>query len=207
MRGSQVIGLSLITRQRGQWHSTCVKPSAANSSMVVFNGFIHPKHSRPRPSALPPESELIIQLAGITDPADGASGRAPPAQSYPEAALRSSRSPNPQCSRQTHRAIPDQQLLPNNPLPNEPGSGRCQIIHGKRSYRGDPRSNGYSDSYPNQDYLWQPQRWQSSTAKRRGQGAGSCRAYLCFQSRQPPRPHLRRWRSLKAGHQRQAAGS
>jgi hypothetical protein len=37
MRGSQLIGLSLVTRQRGQWHSTCVKPSAANSSMVACN--------------------------------------------------------------------------------------------------------------------------------------------------------------------------
>ena len=38
MRGSQLIGLSLVTRHRGQWHSTCVKPSAANSSMVACNG-------------------------------------------------------------------------------------------------------------------------------------------------------------------------
>jgi hypothetical protein len=35
IRGSQLIGLSRVTRQRGQWHSTWVKPSAANSLRVA----------------------------------------------------------------------------------------------------------------------------------------------------------------------------
>ena len=41
MRGSQLIGRSLITRHRGQKHSRCVKPSAANSLIVACNGSIH----------------------------------------------------------------------------------------------------------------------------------------------------------------------
>ena len=35
MRGSLLIGLCLVARHRGQKHSTCVYPSAANSSMVA----------------------------------------------------------------------------------------------------------------------------------------------------------------------------
>ena len=33
--GSQLIGRGLVMRQRGQWHSMWLKPSAWNSSIVV----------------------------------------------------------------------------------------------------------------------------------------------------------------------------
>jgi hypothetical protein len=40
MRGRQLMGLNLVIRHRGQWHWTCGKPSAANSSMVACREFI-----------------------------------------------------------------------------------------------------------------------------------------------------------------------
>jgi hypothetical protein len=46
MRGSQLVGLCLITRHLGQKHSTCVYPSAKNSSMVASRGSMTPKNSR-----------------------------------------------------------------------------------------------------------------------------------------------------------------
>jgi hypothetical protein len=47
IRGSQLIGRSLVMRHRGQWHSMCVKPSAANSSMVACKGSItHTRYNK-----------------------------------------------------------------------------------------------------------------------------------------------------------------
>jgi hypothetical protein len=42
MCGSQLIGLSLMARHRGQRHSMCVSPSAAKSSMLACKGSIEP---------------------------------------------------------------------------------------------------------------------------------------------------------------------
>ena len=45
MLGNQPIGRSLVMRHRGQKHSTCVKPSAANASMVACRGFMTERSS------------------------------------------------------------------------------------------------------------------------------------------------------------------
>ena len=58
MRGSQLIGLSLIMRHRGQWQAMWVKPSAANSSMVACKGFIT---SRSVADQLRPPRRLLIK--------------------------------------------------------------------------------------------------------------------------------------------------
>ena len=49
IRGSQPIGLSRVTRHRGQWHAICVYPSAANSSMVACSGSISSVEPGPLP--------------------------------------------------------------------------------------------------------------------------------------------------------------
>jgi hypothetical protein len=43
IRGSQLNGRSLVMRQRGQKHSTCVKPAAAISSSVACSGSSMPR--------------------------------------------------------------------------------------------------------------------------------------------------------------------